>query len=111
MHRRLIVAIVFLAFAWQGPVLAYSASLAAPSTHGSGLAQCGGEYLPMTDACAACCSGSGSCATTCTPSLGAAISSTVPSTIVKAPHFPAPKINAPMVAEHHPARLLRPPIA
>src|SRR6516225_10616964 len=108
MHRRLIVAILFLAIAWQGPVLAYSASLAAPTTHGAGLVQCGGEYLPMTDVCTACCSGSGSCATTCALSLGAAIPSSVTSAIVRVPHFPAPKANAPMVVEHHPARLLRP---
>jgi hypothetical protein len=111
MRQRLIVAILFLAFAWLGPVLAYSASLAAPTTHGFGLVQCGGAYLPMTDVCAACCSDSGSCATTCALSLGAAIPSTVASAIVGVPHFPAPKVNAPMVAEHHPARLLRPPIA
>src|SRR5215471_12095949 len=104
MHRRLIVGILLLAFAWQGPVLAYSASRPAPASYGgSGPAQCGGDYVPMTDAGAACCShGSGSCATTCTWSLGAAVPSTVTSIIVRVPHTPTPSVNTPMVVEHHP---------
>src|SRR5215469_17302182 len=111
MHRRLIVGILLLAFAWQGPVPAYSASLAAPASYGSGLTQCGGEYVPMSDACADCCSGSGSCATTCALSLGVAIPSTVTPTIVRVPHISPSQPNTPVVVDHHPARFLRPPIA
>src|SRR5215468_225425 len=111
MHRRLIAGILLLAFAWQGPALAYSASLAASATHGSGSTRCGGDLLPMTDACAACCShGSGSCATICTLPLGAAIPSTVTPISLGIAQTSSPNATTPMVVEDHPARLLRPPI-
>src|SRR5215470_16470995 len=109
MHRRLIIGILVLVFAWQGPALAYSASLAAPATHGSGVTHCGGGLLPMTDACTACCShGSGSCAATCTLSLGAVIASTVTPFSLGIAHSSSPNATRPMVVEDRPARLLRP---
>src|SRR6516225_5008617 len=110
MRRRLIIGILILTFAGQGPALAYSASLAAPATHG-GVTHCGGGLLPMTDACAACCShGSISCATTCTLSLGAVIASTVTPISLGIAHTSSPNTTRPMVVEDRPARLLRPPI-
>ena len=111
MHRRLIVGILLLALAGQGPALAYSAVLATPLSSASGGVACAGTHLPNGNACDSCCShGSGFCATACALSLTAATPVTPVAMVVIVPRAPIPDAEAPPFVERHPARLLRPPI-
>src|SRR5215831_2716220 len=107
MHRRLIVGILLLALVWQGPVLAYSASLAAPMTNGAGATHCLGGHLASGNACDDCCSHSGACATACTLSLAAVLPTTLSPIVVAVQRLPAPIASKPALVENHPARLLR----
>ena|SRR5215469_16330143 len=110
MHRRLIVGVLLLALAWQGPVLAYSASLAVPMTSGAGATHCLGDHLAGGNACDDCCPHSGACATVCTLSLATALPATLSPIVVTLQRLPAPTLSKPALIERHPARLLRPPI-
>src|SRR5215472_2348573 len=109
MHRRLIVGILLLALAWQGPVLAYSASLA-PMTSGAGATQCLGERLTGGNACDDCCAPAGACATACTLPLAAVVPTTLSPIVVAIQRLPVPTASKPALVENHPGRLLRPPI-
>jgi hypothetical protein len=107
MDRRLIVGILLLALAWQGPALAYSASLTTPVGTTSGVLQCAGGG----NGCDGCCShNSGSCAATCALSLSTVVPTSILPVPVTVPRLPAPESHKPPLVEHHPARLLRPPI-
>jgi len=107
MDRRLIVAILLLALAWQGPALAYSVSLASPESAVSGMIQCTDDG----NGCDGCCSPhSGFCATACALSLSAVVPMSLAPIVVTAPQLPTPDASKPAFFEHHPARLLRPPI-
>jgi len=111
MDRRLIAWIVLLALAWQGPALAYSVSLTSGARTTSGTTQCVGDPLPNGNGCDGCCShNSGSCAIACAFSLGAVVPASLAPVIVTVFHSPAPDANRAAFVEHHPARLLRPPI-
>ena len=111
MHRRLIVGILLLALASQGPVLAYSASLAVPMTSDSGgVTHCFGGHLAVGNACDDCCSHSGACATACTLSLAAVLPTTLSPLVSAVQHLPAPNTSNAALVESHPARPLRPPI-
>ena len=111
MGRRLIVAILLLALAWQGPVLAYSASLAAPMTTSGDVTHCFGVHEASGNACDGCCSHSRTCATACTFSLAVLLPTALSLIVVAVPHLPAPNAPPPALVDRHPARLLRPPIA
>jgi hypothetical protein len=107
MDHRLIVGILLLVLAWQGPALAYSVSLANPESAGSGMIQC----MDDGNGCDGCCSHHPAfCATACALSLGAVVSMSLAPIVVPAPHLPIPDAKRPALLEHHPARLLRPPI-
>src|SRR5215469_5509919 len=106
MDRRLIVGILLLALAWQGPAFAYSVSLASPVGTGFGTVQCTDDG----NGCDGCCSHhSGFCASACALSLSAVVPLSL-APVVAPPHLPTPGANRPALLEHHPARLLRPPI-
>jgi hypothetical protein len=110
MNRRLIVGILLLALAWQGPVMAYSAALA-PITTTSGAMPCTGDLLPNGHTCDDCCShSSGHCGIPCAFSLSAATPAVLAGVAVTVPRLPAPDADRPLLVERHPARLLRPPI-
>ena len=111
MDRRLIVGILLLALAWQGPALAYSVSLESSVSAASGVIQCAGDQLPSANGCEGCCPHNfGSCATECTLSLSVVLPTSVPPVPVTVTHLPAAGADKPALVEHHPARLLRPPI-
>ena len=110
MHPRLMVGVLLLTLAWQGPVLAYSASLTAPATSGAGVTHCLGDHLASGNACDGCCSHAGACATACALSLAAALPTTLSLIVVAVPPVRAPNASKAAVIENHPARLLRPPI-
>ena len=111
MHRQLIVWVLLLALASQGPALAYSVSLASSVSTASGVIQCAGDPLPNANGCKGCCPhNSGSCATACALSLSVVVPTSVPPVPVTVTHLPAPDANRPALIEHHPARFLRPPI-
>src|SRR5215469_4185692 len=101
MDRRLIVGILVMALAWQGPAMAYSASLAKSMSTASGTVLCMGD-LPNGNACDDCCShGAGSCATACTLSLTAAIAASLSLVAVTTPRLPAPDGQRPALVEQH----------
>jgi len=110
MNRRLIVGILLLALAWQGPALAYSASLAVPMTSGAGATHCLGDHHAIGNACEDCCSHSGACATACTLSLAAVLPTTLSPIVISVQSLPAPGASRPASVESDPGRLLRPPI-
>ena len=111
MDRRLTVWIMLLSLAWQGPALAYSASLTNPVSSASGMIQCVGDPLPKGSGCEGCCShNSGSCASACALSLDAVVPTSLEPLVVTVPCVPVPHADRPALVEHHPARLLRPPI-
>jgi hypothetical protein len=110
MHRRLLVGILLLALAWQGPVLAYSAPLAVPMASGAGATYCLGAHLTAGNACDDCCSHSGTCATACTLSLAAVLPTTLSLILAAVQRLPAPNASKPALLESPPARFLRPPI-
>jgi hypothetical protein len=110
MDRRLIVGILLLALAWQSPVLAYSSTLASPVSTVSGMIQCT-ELPPNGNGCDGCCSHNpSSCATACAFPLSAVVPTSHAPVAVTIAHLPAPHTTRPALIEHHPARLLRPPI-
>ena len=104
------VVILLLALAWQGPVLAYSASLAAPITSGADVTHCFGDDLGSGKACDGCCSPFGGCAIACTLSLAVVLPTTLSPVVVTVARVLAPNTSEPTFIESHPARLLRPPI-
>src|ERR1700741_1527466 len=99
MDRRLIVGILLLALAWQGPVLAYSVTLANPASPVSGVIQC--TDLPSNgNGCDGCCSHNpGSCATLCTFSLSAVVPTSHAPVVVTIAHFPAPGADRPTLID------------
>ena len=112
MDRRLVVGILLLALVWQGPVLAYSASLAVPMSTISGGTHCGGAHLSSGTACDKCCNSHGSafCSPACILSLGVALPTALPPVVVTVPRVSTPDAERLPFAERHPALLLRPPI-
>src|SRR6476659_43159 len=113
MDRRLTVWIMLLSLAWQGPALAYSASLSLtnPVSRASGMIQCVGDPLPKGNGCDGCCSHNfGSCATVCALSLDAVVPTSLEPLVVTVACVPVPPANKPALVEHHQARLFRPPI-
>src|SRR6516164_9975321 len=107
MDRRVIVGILLLTLAWQGPALAYLTSLASPTSTGSGLTQCAGDQLSNANGCDDCCShNSGSCMFACALSFTAAVPATPAPVVVRVLRFPAPHADRPALVEHDPASLL-----
>jgi len=73
MNRRMLVGMLLLSLAWQGPALAYLTSPTGPMSTDSAMIQCAAGQLPNGNSCDNCCShNSGACTIACALSLGAA---------------------------------------
>ena len=111
MQRRVLAAIILVALALQGPVVAYSNALGPLGVGSTGSPLCSVQNLSLTE-CDLCCSqGSGpSCSASCVLSIGAALPAMQAPVIPKARSVAIPDRGATPFIEHDPALLLRPPI-